>query len=145
MADNEPSKSPRTMTDDQRHLALIEGHQRDCDAAEQQYEQAKAEAASLKKVWEKKVRKMFEFIRSLNVPMPLFEVWKQTPVDELSLPEGVIMLLEEAGYDTVGKIAEFTEKGGKLTDIPHIGEAKAEAIRKALDIFWANRKADGEV
>lgn len=142
---SESEKTERPLSDEQRHLAEIEGLQRDYDTAKQACEQAKAEATALKKIAEKKLRKVCEFIRALNSPLPLFEVWKQTPAEELGLPDGIVMLLQEAGYDTAGKIADYTAKGGKLTDIPHIGEHKAEAIRMALDRFWRDRKADGEV
>lgn len=140
----QPTPEPRPRSDEQRHLGTIEALQRDYDEAEQQYECAKAEATSLKKVAEKKARALFRFIRHLNAPAPLFEMWRQTPVNELQLSDGIIMLLEEAGLDTIGKLADWTAKDKRLTDIPHIGEAKAEAIEKALDIFWSSRKAEGE-
>lgn len=135
----------RPMSDDQRHLAEIAGLQRDFDLADQQYRQSKAETAALKKIAEKKLRKLCEFTRGLTVPLPLFEVWRQTPIDDLGLPDGMVAILQEYGYDTVGKLADYTKNGGELTKIPHIGEAKAEAIVKALERFWAQRKADGEV
>jgi hypothetical protein len=140
---SEKTQSP--MSEEKRRLAEIDALQREYDVAEQDYEQAKAEATAMKKIAEKKARKLFEFIRSLNTPMPLFEVWRQTPVDELGLPDGIVMLLQEAGYDTIGKLADYTAKDNKLTDIPHIGEAKAKAIEDALERFWAKRKQDGEV
>lgn len=138
-------KTQRPLSDDQRHLAEIAGLQKDYDATMAEYEQVKAEAASLKKIAEKKLRKLCDFTRALNVPLPLFEVWRQTPIDELGLPDGIVAILQEAGYDTVGKLADYTKDGGPLTHIPHIGENKAEAIIKALERFWDKRKADGEI
>lgn len=138
-------KEARLLSDDARHLSVVNALQREYDDAEQEFEKAKAEATSLKKLAEKKARKLFQFIRSLTSPLPLFDVWRQTPVNELDLPEGIVAILEEAGYDTIGKLADYTATDKKLTDIQHIGEAKGEAIEQALERFWAKRKADGEV
>ncbi len=135
----------KQLTDDERKLAEITSLQRDVDRAESEYEQANDDAKALKKIFEAKAKKLFEFIRALSKPLPLFEVWQQTPVTELGLPEGVVMLLQEAGVDTVGKIAAWTEGGKALTDLPHVGEAKAKAIEEALERFWKQRKAEGEV
>jgi hypothetical protein len=139
----EPNTRP--LSDEQRHLAEIEALQRDYDQAEAEWDQAKENAAALKKIAEAKAKKLFEFIRALGAPLPLFEVWKQTPVAELGLPDGIVAILCEAGYDTVGKLAELSNRGIELTSIPHIGEQKAEAIRAALERFWQGRKADGEL
>lgn len=135
----------RPLSEEARHLAAVQGLQRDYDEAMQTFERLKAETAGQKKLAEAKARAMHKFVRALNEPMPLFEVWKQTPVAAIGLPDGVVMLLEEAGYDTVGKIGDYTAKGGQLTDLPHIGEAKAQAIADALERFWHEHKAEGEV
>lgn len=135
----------RPMSDEQRHLAEIEGLQAEYDEAEQDWERAKDEAAALKKIAEEKARKLFQFIRALRQPLPLFDVWRRHPVAELGLPDGVVAILCEAGLDTVGALADWTAAGKELTEIPHVGPAKAEAVREALERFWAERKADGEL
>lgn len=139
------SEIERPVSDEKRHLSELEALQRDFDQAKSEYEQTKDQAAALKKLTEKKVRALHEYIRALNAPLPLFDVWRQTPIDELGLSDGIAAILNEVGYDTVGKLADLTRSGGKLTDIPHIGENKASAIADALERFWAKRKADGEV
>jgi len=139
------TESTRPLSDEQRHLAEILALQRDFDQALAASDQAKEHAAALKKIAEAKAKKMFEYNRALSAPLPLFDVWKQTPVGELGLPDGIVAILCEAGYDTVGKLAELTARGLELTSIPHVGEQKAECIREALERFWQDRKADGEV
>jgi hypothetical protein len=131
-----------TLTDEKRHLAAIIALQRECDVAESDYEQAKDEASALKKVWEAKAKKLFEYNRALSKPLPLFEVWRQTPVAELGLSEGVVGILSEHGLDTVGKLADYTAAGKKLTDLPHMGEKKAESVTAALERFWREHPSE---
>jgi len=128
--------------DEERKLNVIAALQREVDEAESEFEQASDTAKSLKKVFEAKAKKLFEYIRQLNAPMPLFEQWKQTPIAEIGLPDYITSILAEAGIDTIGKLAAHTESGKELTSIPHIGEAKARAIEDALERFWAKRKED---
>lgn len=63
--------------------------------------------------------------------------WRNVGVTRLDIPVGVAKLLIEAGFDTVGKIADWTATGNLLTDIAKIGEAKAEKIDAAFNAFWA--------
>src|SRR5262245_24639682 len=118
--------------------------QRECDEAGEAHEVAKAGAAAFKKTWEAKKRKLNEYIRALTKPVPLFEQWRAHPVTELGLPDFVATLLQEAGLDTVGQIADWTSAGKLLTDIPNVGEKKAEAIEQALERFWGDRKDGGQ-
>lgn len=77
--------------------------------------------------------------------------WRDVPLDILVTPHGsplapgILKALAEAEPDvsitTVGQLADFTATGKDLTAIRGIGEAKAEEIRKALDLFWAARQA----
>jgi len=135
----------RPLSDEQRALAEIAGLHRDFAVSRSDYEQAKEHAGALKKIADAKAEKLFAFIEARNAPAPLFDVWKQTPVAELGLPDGIVALLCEAGYDTVGKLADLTARDRPLTDIPHIGEQKANAITEALERFWAQRKGQHEV
>lgn len=129
-------------TPHERQLAELAALQNDYDRSEADFEQAKNEAKALKQIMEKKASKVFDFIRALNQPLPLFEVWKATPVSELGLPDGIVAILNENNLDTVGKLAEYANSGKDLTQVPHIGENKAEAIRQALERFWKDRHAD---
>jgi hypothetical protein len=65
--------------------------------------------------------------------------WREVDLGSLSITPGVLKLLHEAGYRTVGQLADFTAKDQPLTKIPKIGPAKAEQIAEALDRFWARR------
>lgn len=138
------TNADKPLTDDKHHLSEIEALQRDYDAAESDWECAKDNASALKKIAEEKARKLFGFIRALNAPMPLFDVWRVTPVAELGLPDGITAALTEAGYDTVGKLADYTKAGKELTDIAYIGIHKAEAIREALERFWQQRGGEAQ-
>jgi DNA-directed RNA polymerase alpha subunit len=134
----------KTLPDDKRHLSMIEALQRDADAAESEYEKLKSQTASAKKIWEAKCRSKAEYIRKLSAPMPLFELWRQASVAELGLPEIIVTLLCESGLETIGKIADYSESGKRLTDIPNIGEKKAEVIERALEEYWRKRKESEE-
>lgn len=67
------------------------------------------------------------------------ESWRETSIDELNLPGKLPEYLREAGIETVGHLADYTGSGKWLTDIPHVGKAKAEEIENAMDAFWAKR------
>lgn len=72
------------------------------------------------------------------------ESWRMVPVgtlDEFGLAQGVIAKLKDAGLYCVGSIADWT-KSKKLTDVPGIGEAKADAIESALAGFWEARRTE---
>lgn len=142
---SETPPEARSLTEQERHLAAVEALQREYDEASYKWEVAKNDATAMKKIVESKQRALHDYVRKLRAPLPLFDVWRTTPVDQLGLSDGIVMLLQEAGINTVGLIADWTDKGKNLTDIPHIGEQKAEAIRQALDRFWSQRKAEGEV
>ncbi len=120
----------------ERVMSEVKGLQAEFDTAEAQYEQAKAEAAALKKIMEAKAKKMWDFVRALSAPLPLFEVWRNTPVSELGLPEYIVSILQEAGILTIGQLADWTSSGKRLTDIPHIGEAKVLLIEDAMERYW---------
>ena len=64
------------------------------------------------------------------------EAWKNVPVDTLGLPAGIVAALAEADIDTLGKIADYSASGRRLTDIANIGTAKAEKIEAACEAYW---------
>lgn len=69
--------------------------------------------------------------------------WRSAPILELGghgLAPAVLMKLAEDGIGTMGTLADHTNSGKLLTDIPGVGPSKAEAIEKALEGFWAARR-----
>lgn len=67
--------------------------------------------------------------------------WMSVPVDTLGLPAGIVAALAEADIDTLGKIADYTAAGKRLTDIANIGTAKAEKIENACAEYWKRNQA----
>jgi len=75
---------------------------------------------------------------------PASDEWRSVPVEDLEVHEltpAISRLLVKAELSTIGAIADHTAADKRLTDIPGIGEAKAEKIEKALDGFWTDRNA----
>lgn len=87
-------------------------------------------------------------------PGPLFEqpaaiqnvedLWREVSI-RVALegpPVGVIVSMNEAGIFTMGDLADWTAAGKRLTDIPGVGEAKAQQIHDAEADFWARWRAE---
>lgn len=74
------------------------------------------------------------------------EAWRSTPVSILTSAHGlaapVMLKLEQSGLDTLGKLADWTTDRKDFTDIPGVGETKAEMIRNALDGYWRDNPVD---
>lgn len=70
--------------------------------------------------------------------------WREASISVLhvehGLPSAVEAKLRDAGLDTIGRLADFTAADNRLTDVPGIGPAKAEAVEDALAKFWAARQ-----
>jgi len=58
--------------------------------------------------------------------------WKQTPVVDLDLPEGVIADLVGAGLETVVTVLEFAAANNGLTSIDGIGDASEAKVQAAI-------------
>lgn len=67
------------------------------------------------------------------------EAWRAVEIGVINVPESILNKLIEAGIETVGQLADWSENGKKLTDIDGIGLAKVEKIEAAMDEFWASR------
>jgi hypothetical protein len=70
------------------------------------------------------------------------DAWKRETIASLGnfgLHPKIIEKINEAGILTIGALAEWTNSGNRHTDIPGIGEGKAQKIDDALDKFWAAR------
>lgn len=112
--------------------------------AELELDRTKEEAKEARKVWEGAVKHLNQVIDQGPEYLPLIDGmqvtanmdWRDTPIEELGLPETIDTALREAEIKTIGDIASHAEQFD-LTVIPGIGPAKAEQIEKALDRFWA--------
>lgn len=66
--------------------------------------------------------------------------WRTVRLDDKrffpSLRRGTVRILAEAGYETLGVLADFTASGKLLTDLPRIGESKATEIEEATWSYW---------
>lgn len=78
----------------------------------------------------------------LNKQGGIGEQWRDVPLSDLGLPEGMMQKLNEAEIETVGDVATFVNDGKRLTDIKGIGEANAEKLENALTEFWAKWNAE---
>ena len=111
-----------------------------------------------KKLWEAASERLQSFIRGTAETYPLFpgkppetepeaqnEDWREIAIDILEthgLSAAIVSRLSEEGFHTIGALAHWTSGGNgelpqHLTDVPGIGEAKAEQIGAALELFWA--------
>lgn len=113
--------------------------------AELDMNRTKAAAKQARNAWEEAVNELNDAIDDGPEYLPLFDGpqkpaadmdWRETPVEELGLPEKTAAILREAEIPTIGDIAAHAEQFD-LTDIPGIGPAKAEEIEQALERFWA--------
>jgi hypothetical protein len=62
--------------------------------------------------------------------------WRKVELSKLDLPAGILSILAEADFTTIGQIADHTASGKRLTDIAKVGQAKAEKIEQAMEDFW---------
>jgi len=137
---------PRASLPDDIKVARLELQEREAELAQaaEAYKQARAAVAAAQ-------AKLNSLIDDYISPEPsLFDQpdetkddsgsnpdwWRDVPIAELGLPQGIVQRLAEAAIETIGQLATHTESGQHLTDIPGIGQAKAEKIEDALQTFW---------
>lgn len=77
------------------------------------------------------------------------ESWRSLDIGGLNLKAAVQDKLRSAGIDTIGGLSDYLKPNAagfvkRLTDLPGIGQAKAEAIEEALMGFWASRAMDAD-
>ncbi len=117
-------------------------------------------AKASKKNLESRIADLRRTIRKFNEKLPLLDgkepqegsatastdappspEWADVAVDIL-ITHGVSMAisnkLADAGIETLGQLAAWNDGTKNLTDIPGIGQAKADKIRDALEGFWAD-------
>lgn len=62
--------------------------------------------------------------------------WRETPIENLSIPETLVGKLMQAGIEDIGGLADWSSSGKRLIDIAGVGAAKATKIEEAMDEFW---------
>lgn len=74
--------------------------------------------------------------------------WREVRLSTLGLNARGLAALDEAGFKTVGDLADWTSQGKLLGDIKGVGPGTARIIEVAMEDLWAERKraglADGE-
>lgn len=110
-----------------------------------------------KKLLEGQQDQLEALIRETTKDYPLFdsepepqdpEAWRVCSVTELEkfgTTGNITVKLMDASIPTIGALADWSTAGKLLTDIPGIGESKAEAIQQALEQFWATHRTDASI
>lgn len=65
--------------------------------------------------------------------------WRDLAISEalVGLTPGILSAFVDASLGTMGDLQDFLESG-ELTDIDGLGESKAEAVKDAMEKFWAD-------
>jgi len=167
--DGEPTKQPPLAADNADDL-LQEHRDYNCRLAKQREEIrrcedrvkfCKDELKSAKGELDSAHSAIDREIDDFNIEMPLFdgikdeqpaepvkpaseddESWRTIPLGYTPIPDALVRKLADADIVTIGNLTDWTSADKPLTDIPGIGESKAEKIREAMDKFWKGRKGD---
>lgn len=123
--------------------------------AEINFNRADKQAKALKKAMEAEQSRLNGLVQNLydarngnftpSLPFPADdaapaepEAWRDDLISSLNLSTGTQAAMVDAGIKTIGDLSDWTASGKQLTDIPGIGEGKAEKINLALDAYWAS-------
>jgi hypothetical protein len=68
------------------------------------------------------------------------ETWLMTPLTKTTLSNATLKKLADSEIKTMGDLADWTNAGKLLTDIPGIGEKAADKIDVATGKFWEGGK-----
>lgn len=126
------------------HLEAIKDAEKRVADRESEWESAKTEASDAKKRYDAAVLRLRDVITSQTQPELPFgdpeqqapEPWRAVDIEELDIPNPVMIALGEVEIATIGQLADWTATK-RLTDIKGIGIAKAEQIERAMENFWA--------
>lgn len=117
----------------------------ECEKEEARTKKLHASAkAALDKAWLKlgevidEQQKAFE-PNLFNQPKPDDEAWRTVFVGDLGLGDTITEKLIQADINELGKLADWSNSGKQLTDLPGIGAQSAEKIQDALTAFWKKR------
>lgn len=61
-------------------------------------------------------------------------------IEVLDIPKGLKQILVDAGLKMVSDIGQWTASGKKLTEIPKVGQSKADRLAEALESFWKSNR-----
>ena len=67
------------------------------------------------------------------------EAWRKVFIGDIGLGEAITEKLIQADINELGKLADWSNGGKLLTDLPGIGTQTAEKINDALAAFWQKR------
>lgn len=137
-----PEPEEGGMTDEEYDLV--------CDVADSCVEVDRLTAA-LKSAKERRddLTSQLTSLRMMNKEEPVEEVevtteqWQTMTIDTLNISDAIKAALRENPDKTIAlvkDIGDWTASGKLLTDIPKVGQKKAEQVEAALDEFWAKYK-----
>ena len=69
--------------------------------------------------------------------------WKEFPIADLDIPDGIVKILHNAEITTMGDLAGYSAAGKQLSDLKGLGAAKLTQIDDATEKFWSQWNADG--
>jgi len=132
---------------EQRHYQEIREQERIVGVLADQSTLAKERAKAAKSTYDEAAAELHAFIRrgpDLQQKLPgmedvdqLADAWRDLPLSEAGIVDGLAKPLIEAGIDTLGKLADWSVDGKDLNDIDGIGTAKADKIGELMTQFWA--------
>lgn len=138
-------------------LQAIREQERLVAAAESEWEEAKEEAKAAKSKFDCAVSALRRAIRQQQEKLPLFDKpaeeasdevddddtddtdWRDVPLSELAIPDGLLGKLYDAKIETMGQLADRSAKE-PLNFLPGIGDASMAKIEAATTQFWAERR-----
>lgn len=153
-------KGPVIITPEQSLIEIIR-LQRECLAAEREYEAAKEDAKEAKDYWDTKLTSLTKYIQSVDQPLPLEKVWSQpsangeataaqqaqdeswrdTPLSVVlaGLPAKKLEILADAEIVTLGQLTDFqAAKGTYAWDLKGVGPEWRTKIEDAV-VKWFER------
>lgn len=145
-----PAAIPLLAASEREKLQALRQQQRE---AQREVEDCKSELKSAKLRLDACTDAISRYIDSLSqpelpfnqetTPEELEDAWRSVLLADAighAISPGTLEALLQAEIDTVGALAQYTSEH-PLILIKGIGEAKAETIEKAMEAFWAARKA----
>jgi len=128
-------------------LLRIEAQAVRVERKRREMEEVALELKQVKSEYEAERGRLERMARKSDEPLfaePEEKDWATVSVNTLGLPHAITTALEEAKLGTIGAIAAYCKDGKDLTEVDRIGQAAAEKILAALDVFWEKQKLTEE-